>query len=432
MEPLYIIILALVVIILFVASYELKNKKLKKECHTKESENATLKEELWAAKSEVATAQSEVKMLQIRAEEEQERFAKELTDERERSAKLITKSDERLKAQFQNLANEILHEKSQLFKQTNREEITTLLAPFKSKIEEFHKRVEDIHSTQNTQRGELKAELKSLMELNHRITTETTNLTNALKANSKVQGDWGEVLLETILDSSSLLKGVHYHTQHNIKGDDGQNLRPDVVLNLPENKSIVIDSKVSLSAYIDYTAADTAEAQAEALARHIRSVREHLKELSRKEYQRHLNSPDFVIMFIPTEPAFLTALQNDTAIWSDAYDKKVIISSPTNLFALLKIVADLWRYNDQDKNTKLIATFGLKLYEQLVAFTSSLEGVGTALSKAQASYDDAHKRLLSGNDNIIRVGERLRKTAGLNTKREHSKSIIEAAGEDEI
>ena len=140
-------------------------------------------------------------------------------------------------------------------------------------------------------------------------------------------------------------------------------------------------------------------------------MRQHVTELGRKEYQRRLNSPDFVIMFIPNEPAFLAALQNDTAIWSDAYDKKVIISSPTNLFALLKLVADLWKYNDQDKNTKEIAACGLKLYEQLVAFTASLEGVGTALDKARDAYEDAHKRLCTGNDNIIRVGERLRKTA---------------------
>ena len=157
-------------------------------------------------------------------------------------------------------------------------------------------------------------------------------------------------------------------------------------------------------------------------------MRQHVTELGRKEYQRRLNSPDFVIMFIPNEPAFLAALQNDTAIWSDAYDKKVIISSPTNLFALLKLVADLWKYNDQDKNTKEIAACGLKLYEQLVAFTASLEGVGTALDKARDAYEDAHKRLCTGNDNIIRVGERLRKTARLQTKRQHAARTLEIAG----
>ena len=268
------------------------------------------------------------------------------------------------------------------------------------------------------------------MELNQTISTEARNLTDALKGNSKVQGDWGEMLLETILDSSALSKGIHYQTQYNIKDEEGRNLRPDVVLHLPEKKDIVIDSKVSLTAFVGYSSADTEEERRRYLAAHIASVRQHVTELGRKEYQRRLNSPDFVIMFIPNEPAFLAALQNDTAIWSDAYDKKVIISSPTNLFALLKLVADLWKYNDQDKNTREIAACGLKLYEQLVAFTASLEGVGTALDKARDAYEDAHKRLCTGNDNIIRVGERLRKTARLQTKRQHAARTLEIAGSD--
>ena len=200
---------------------------------------------------------------------------------------------------------------------------------------------------------------------------------------------------------------------------------------LPEGKRIVIDSKVSLTAFVGYTSAESEEERRRHLAAHVASVRQHVAELGRKEYQRRLNSPDFVIMFVPNEPAFLAALQNDPAIWADAYDRKVIVSSPTNLFALLKLVADLWKYNDQDKNTKEIAACGLKLYEQLVAFTSSLEGVGTALDKARDAYEDAHKRLCTGNDNIVRVGERLRKTASLQTKKRHSARTLETAGADE-
>ncbi len=275
------------------------------------------------------------------------------------------------------------------FRQTSQEQIDSLLKPFRDNITDFRKRVEEIYTTQTSQRGELKAELKNLMELNRRITAETTNLTNALKGNSKVQGDWGEMLLETILDSSALIKGIHYQTQYNIKDEEGRNLRPDVVLHLPEKKDIVIDSKVSLTAFVGYTSAESEEERRRHLAAHVASVRQHVSELGRKEYQRRLNSPDFVIMFVPNEPAFLAALQNDPAIWADAYDRKVIVSSPTNLFALLKLVADLWKYNDQDKNTKEIAACGLKLYEQLVAFTSSLEGVGTALDKARDAYKDA-------------------------------------------
>ncbi len=368
-------------------------------------------------------ASSEAEIASLRAKNAEDRAAEKA--ERE-------KLEETFRAQFRNLATEILGEQSKHFKETNKESLDVLLKPFRDNIVEFRKRVEDIYTTQTAQRGELKAELKNLMELNRRITTETTNLTNALKGNSKVQGDWGEMLLETILDSSALIKGIHYETQYNIKDAEGHNLRPDVVLHLPEKKDIVIDSKVSLTAFVGYTSAETEEERRRCLAAHTASVRQHVNELGRKEYQRLLNSPDFVIMFIPNEPAFLAALQNDAAIWSDAYDKKVIISSPTNLFALLKLVADLWKYNDKDKNTRDIAACGLKLYEQLVAFTGSLEGVGTALDKARDAYDDAYKRLCTGNDNIIRVGERLRRTARLQTKKQHSARTLESAGEDDL
>jgi len=339
------------------------------------------------------------------------------------------KAEETMRAQFRNLANDILAEQSQHFKQTNKESLDILLKPFRDNIADFRERVERIYSFENEQRGALQNELKNLMELNRRITAETANLTNALKGNSKVQGDWGEMILETILDGSNLIKGVHYETQLNLKDEAGNNLRPDVVLFLPEGKRIVIDSKVSLTAFVGYTSAEDESSRRRCMAAHVASVRQHVAELGRKEYQRLLDSPDFVIMFIPNEPAFLAALQSDSTIWADAYDKKVIISSPTNLFALLKLVDDLWKRNAQNKNTADIVTAGTKLYEQLVAFTSSLEGVGASLDKARASYDDAYKRLCTGNDNIVRVGERLRRL-GLPTKRRQSQKALEAASED--
>ena len=375
-------------------------------------------------------AEAELAALRAASEAEIAALRQRNAEEREAARAEREKTEERFRAQFRNLATEILGEQTQHFKQTSKESIDILLKPFKDNIVDFRKRVEEIYTTQTSQRGELKAELKRLMELNQNISAEARNLTDALKGNSKVQGDWGEMLLETILDSSALSKGIHYETQYNIKDEEGRNLRPDVVLHLPEKKEIVIDSKVSLTAFVAYTSADTEEERRRHLAAHVASVRQHVSELGRKEYQRRLNSPDFVIMFVPNEPAFLAALQNDPAIWSDAYDKKVIVSSPTNLFALLKLVADLWKYNDQDKNTKEIAACGLKLYEQLVAFTASLEGVGTALDKARDAYEDAHKRLCTGNDNIIRVGERLRKTARLQTKRQHAARTLEIAGSD--
>lgn len=274
----------------------------------------------------LAAARAESDALRTRAEAELAALQRRTAEEREAEKQRREKEEETLRLQFRNLATEILGEQSQRFRQTSQESIDLLLKPFKDNIADFRKRVEEIYTTQTSQRGELKNELQRLMELNRSISAEAQNLTNALKGNSKVQGDWGEMLLETILDNSSLLKGIHYETQYNIKDAEGRNLRPDVVLHLPEKKHIVIDSKVSLTAFLGYTAAEDEEERRRQLAAHVASVRQHVSELGRKEYQRLLDSPDFVIMFVPNEPAFLAALQNDPAIWADAYEKKIIYS----------------------------------------------------------------------------------------------------------
>lgn len=386
------------------------------------AEKAAADAELRTLLEQRAAAQSSAAAAEAKLSAAQERMTAEKA-ERE-------KTEEVMRTQFRNLANDIFGEQARHFRETNKESLDVLLKPFKDNILDFRERVEKIYAAENEQRGALRNELKNLTELNHRITAETTNLTNALKGNSKVQGDWGEMILETILCNSNLIKGVHYDTQHNLKDSEGNNLRPDVVLYLPEQKQIVIDSKVSLTAFVGYVGAETEAERTQFLAAHLSSVRQHVTELGRKEYQRLLNSPDFVIMFVPNEPAFLAALQSDPAIWSDAYDKKVIISSPTNLFALLKLVDDLWKRNAQNKNTADIVSYGTKLYEQLVAFTASLENVGLSLDKARDAYSDAYKRLCTGNDNIIRSGERLRRL-GLPTKRRHSARTLEAADNPE-
>ena len=297
----------------------------------------------------------------------------------------LTALQERQRVEFKNLAAEILEEKSNQFKQTNRESLELLLKPFRDNIEGL------------------------------RMSQEANNLTAALKGNSKVQGDWGEMILETILDSSNLIKGVHYQTQENIKDNEtGANLRPDVILNLPEGKQIVIDSKVSLTAYVTYSEADAPEAQQRAVKEHVRSVRSHIAELAGKSYQTLLNgqnksvSPDFVIMFIPNEPAFLLAMQQDSALWSDAYNRKVIISSPTNLFALLKIVDDLWKRDGQSKNALAIATEGANLYDKFVGFSETLLDLGRSLGAATGKYEQAMNQLKTGRGNLIRRAERLR------------------------
>lgn len=391
-------------------------------------DDAAKAEEAFAAKTsslqqsinEERTAREAEQMARVKAETELEAERRSTAD-KIRSQEELQQS---LKEQFRTLAGDVLGEQSRRFKEENRESMDIILKPFKDNISEFRTRVDAIFTQQTEQSGALKNELQRLMELNKQITTETTNLTNALKGNSKVQGDWGEMILESILDNSNLIRGVHYQTQLNVKDEAGNNLRPDVVLNLPNNKQVIIDSKVSLTAYVNYVAAESEAERRAAMTAHITSVRQHVKELSAKRYQQLLQSPDFVIMFIPNEPAFLDALKEDNTIWNDAYEKKVIISSPTNLFALLKIVDDLWRRDEQSKNQEKIIKFGVTLYEQLVAFTSTLEGVGTSIEQAQAKYEEAYKRLCKGNNNIIRVGEKLRKL-GLPTTKKQSAKIIE-------
>ena len=375
---------------------------------------------------------------QERNSRQQEQMARikaetELAAERRNAAEKLHSQEEiekQLKEQFRILAGDILGEQSRRFKEENRESMDIILKPFKENIKDFRERVENIYSHQQEQSGALKNELQRLMELNARITTETTNLTNALKGNSKVQGDWGELILETILENFNFIRGVHYQTQYNIKDEQGQNLRPDVVLNLPDNKRVIIDSKVSLTAYVNYVAAEDEASRQAAMAAHIASVRQHVKELGDKKYQQLvLQSPDFVIMFVPNEPAFLDAMKEDGKIWSDAYERKVIVSSPTNLFALLKIVDDLWRREDQSRNQQAILENAEKLYAQLVEFTSALEGVGAGLEQARSRYDEAFKRLHTGNNNIVRLGEKLRKL-GVPAKKTLPKSLTQTIDEE--
>lgn len=359
-------------------------------------------------------------------EREQEREQQRATAEQQRAEQ--EQLQKTMQEQFRNLANDILEEKSRVFRQTNSESIEQLLKPFRDNITDFRLRVESIHRDDLERHGALKNELKNLMDLNRRITDETNNLTEAIRGNSKVQGDMGEMILTTILDHSNLIKGEHYVVQANLKDEEGNNLRPDVILNLPEGKRVIIDSKVSLTAYLDYTRAETEAERASAMTRHIESIRQHIKELSRKEYHRLLDcTPDFVLMFIPIESAFLEAMREcRDDLWLEAYNRKVILSSPTNLFAMLKLVDDLWQRDNRNRSTERIAQLGTKLYDQFVRFVGALEGVGKGLGDAQRSYDEAYKRLTSGNDNLVRNSERLRQY-GINPKKLLNSNLLDAA-----
>ncbi len=380
---------------------------------TSELRATNLEERTEKAERELREAIADRAAMAARLEGSETRLREEQERQR-RSAAEQVKAEEAMRLQFKNLANEIIVEHSRTFREASSESIDSLLKPFKQNIADFRERVEKIYATEAEQHGALKNELNHLMELNRQITTETTNLTRALKGDSKVQGDFGEMILDTILTSSHLVKGVHYFTQETRKNDEGENLRPDVVLNLPDKKQIVIDSKTSLTAYANHTATEEPEERNRQLKLHVESVRKHVLELAAKNYQALMEcSPDFVILFIPNESAFLAAMQADPSIWADAYKRKVIISSPTNLFALLKLVDNLWQRSDLERNTRNIAECGSKMYDQLVAFSEALQGVDKGLKSAQSAYDDAFKRFTQGNNNLVRLGERM---VGLNVK----------------
>lgn len=376
----------------------------------------TLTEQLRSKELELISARKDAEALRGKLEEESEK---------------LKEKNEMLMLQFEKTANDIFERKTRQLRDTNKESLDIILKPLKDNISDFKNRVEEIYSKETEGRGALKSELNRLMELNRRITEETNNLTSALRGNSKIQGDWGEMVLDTILEGSNLQKGIHYTTQSNIKDAEGNNLRPDVIVNLPDGKKIVIDSKVSLTAYVNYCSAEDEESRRRTMNDHLRSIRAHINELGRKSYQDNiLGSPDFVIMFIPTEPAFLAAVQYDAELWNEAYHKKVIISSPTNLFGMLKIVADLWKRDDLGRNANRIAKEGAMMYEKFVTFINTLEALGKNLDTMQGNYDKAMKQLRDGKGNLVSRAEKL-KALNVKVSKSLPQSIVEDSDESE-
>ncbi len=365
-------------------------------------ENSSLQEAVHAKEVENALLQAENQTLRDKAESDKA---------------ALENLQDRFRAEFKNLANDIFEEKSRQFKQTNKESIDLLLKPFKDNIVEFRERVEKIYAAENEQHGALKAEIKNLMEQSNRVSAETVNLTRALKGNSKVQGDWGEMILDTLLEQSGLQKGIHYSVQSAFRDAEGRSLRPDVVLNLPEGKQIIIDSKVSLTAFADYCAAEDDPTRQTLLGAHVQSIAKHYKELSAKRYQDLTDrAPEFVIMFVPLEPAFMLALQNAPDMWADAYRRNVVITSPTNLLAMLRIVYDLWQRDTQNKNALAIAEAGGRLYDKVAGFVETLGDVEKNIKKASDSCTKAIEQLSTGRGNILSRVENLRTMGAKATK----------------
>ena len=319
--------------------------------------------------------------------------------------------------QFRNLANEILEDKSRRFTETNRENIEKILQPLNKDIEAFRQKVDEAYHKEATERTVLERRIAELVQSTNQIRVDATNLTSALKGSTKTQGDWGEMILERILENSGLTKGREYFVQENLRDESdhlihnekGGLMRPDVTIVYPDNRRVLIDSKVSLTAYMNYCNAETDVEREKALKEHLQSVRKHIDELAGKNYDSWASGTlDFVMMFIPNEASYVLAMQHDSSLWSDAYKKRILLLSPANLIVSLKLTADLWSREYQNRNALEIAERGAKLYDKCVAFLESFTAIGDSIRKTQDIYEQALGRLNTGNGNLISQTLKLR------------------------
>lgn len=335
---------------------------------------------------------------------------------------------EETKAQFKSLAADIFSSQSEKFKEANETRLSEILNPLKEDIKDFKRRVDDTYMNSSKERTLLGEQMKRLMELNMSIGKEARDLTEALSGNTKVQGDWGEMVLETILVKSGLVEGENYFVQRTknddgtqIKNDDSGRLRPDVVVALPDKKCIVIDSKVSLTAYVNYINADNEDDRQRFGKAHLLSVRSHLKELETKRYQDFVgvgndDRIDYVLMFIPNEHAYMAAMTLDNNLWMEAYEKRVVIISPAHVISTLRLIAQLWTRDKQTKNALKIAEEGGKLYDKFVGFVNDMQTVEQSLGKASEAYASAMSKLHTGRGCIVSKVENLKKLGAKTSK----------------
>jgi DNA recombination protein RmuC len=329
-----------------------------------------------------------------------------------------------LNIEFENMASKIFEEKSEKFVKINQENIANILKPLGENIDKFKKKVEETYDKESKERFSLEREVKRLVELNQQISVDANNLTQALKGNSKTQGNWGEMILENILEKSGLVKDREYFVQeflkdsngNIVKNESGHKMQPDVIICYPDDRKIIVDSKTSLTDYLNYINAGNDDEKTNSVKKHLVSVKKHIDELSSKRYEDFAPTLDFVMMFIPNESAYMLAMQSDPNLWNYAYDKRIILISPTNMIAALKLVADLWKREYQNKNAEEIAKRGAILYDKFAGFVESLMSVGTNMDKAQKSYDAALNQLKDGKGNLIGQAEKL-KDLGIKPKK---------------
>jgi DNA recombination protein RmuC len=398
-------------------------------------EIARLNERLAASQEDVRRLTSEKENLAALRDQltaEQQRLSTKVAElattlESERSR------DEQLTNRFKSLASDILEDKSKRFTEQNQINLNQLLEPLKVKITEFQGKVHDVYVKEGQDRSALAEQVKQLMALNNQLSKDAHNLTSALKGQAKVQGNWGELILEHVLEASGLRKGHEYDVQESHTREDGSRAQPDVVVHLPEDRHLIVDAKVSLKAYEEYSNAETDHQRDSAMKRHLDSVRGHIKELSEKNYQQlyGLKSPDFVLMFIPVEPAFMLAIAHDSDLWQDALKQNVMLVSPSTLLFVLRTVAHLWRQEQQNRNAQEIASRGSELYDKLVGFVEDLDKLGDRLNQAKDVYDKAYGKFTAGRGNVIRQAEML-KGLGVKPTKQLPQGLIEVALDDPL
>jgi DNA recombination protein RmuC len=363
------------------------------------------------------------------------RLEAELDSERKQGLSRIealNEAKEALTNQFKNLANEILEDKSKRFTEQNAANLDALLKPLQTKLTEFKEQVNLSYGNESRERFALKAEIERLANLNLKMSDETKSLTQALKGDSKVQGNWGELVLESILESSGLRKGEEYVVQDSHTQSDGSRLQPDVVIKLPEGRNLVVDSKVSITAYARHVEADNSDVAEKELLAHIQSLRQHIQGLSGKNYSAlyGASSVDFVLMFVPVEPAFLLALKTAPNLYQEALAKNIVLVCPSTLMATLRTIAHLWRQDHQNRNALEIAKQCGALYDKFVGFVDDLEKLGQRLDQAQSSYQDAFNKLKTGKGNLIRSAEKVREL-GVKPSKNLAAPLVESSSQSE-
>ncbi|MDZ7807157.1 MAG: DNA recombination protein RmuC [Gracilimonas sp.] len=411
-----------------IAGYAIAHFQSKSESSRLEERNQNLREQLEETEEELnqfqQKSEQDLSEERERANELDRKLAsreadyKNLQERLTEQKKELAEMQEQLTTQFENLANKILEEKSEKFTKQNKEQIDQLLNPLGEKLEAFKKKVEETYNEENRQRATLKEQIRQMGELNQKMSEDAKNLTKALKGDSKTQGNWGEVILQRILEKSGLRKNEEYYTEQSVNTDDGRRIRPDVVVRLPDEKFLVIDSKVSLTAYEKLNSAEDEIEQQKFLKEHINSIRTHVKGLSEKNYH-HIHgakSPDFVLLFIPIEPAFGMALQHDSNLYYEAFDQNIVIVSPSTLLATLATIDSVWKQEYQNKNAMEIAKRGGALYDKFVLFVESMNDIGQRIRQTQDSYDEAMGRLSTGAGNLVRQAEMIRKLGAKTSK----------------